>query len=149
VSVLIDYPFSAYPDNLGHWAQTLIPLFCTLFSGSWKEAVGDAPVTTLMFVNLERKSFEVHLPPPPRPFPKSGFQTEGFWREKENIQNTSLSTTDLWTQSFPREIGQSEERQNLGNLKKNQKPKKKGNLRNQDMEIMQQRFLNASEGYRP
>lgn len=58
VSVLVDFPFSAYPDNLGHWAQTLVPLFCTLSSLGWKQAVGGAPVATVFFANLERKAFE-------------------------------------------------------------------------------------------
>lgn len=70
--MLIDFPYLAFPNNLGHWAQTLVPLFCTLASEGWKEATNGVPVSSIIFVNLKRKSFEVTPTPPPQlPTPPS------------------------------------------------------------------------------
>jgi hypothetical protein len=33
VTLLLDFPFPAFPDNLGHWAELLLPLYSALSTG--------------------------------------------------------------------------------------------------------------------
>ncbi|KXZ42824.1 hypothetical protein GPECTOR_116g356 [Gonium pectorale] len=35
-TLLVDFPFPAFPDNLGHWAEIMLPTFSVLADGSWR-----------------------------------------------------------------------------------------------------------------
>ncbi|WIA40763.1 hypothetical protein OEZ86_004443 [Tetradesmus obliquus] len=37
VTLYVDFPFPAFPDNLGHWAELLLPLHSALSSSSWAQ----------------------------------------------------------------------------------------------------------------
>lgn len=39
VTLLIDFPFPAFPDNLGHWAELLLPLYSALSSSRGSNAL--------------------------------------------------------------------------------------------------------------
>ncbi|KAG2488504.1 hypothetical protein HYH03_013007 [Edaphochlamys debaryana] len=36
-TLLVDFPFPAFPDNLGHWAELMLPTFSVLLAGQWKD----------------------------------------------------------------------------------------------------------------
>ena len=57
-TILIDFAFPAYPDNMGHWAELIAPLFCTLAASNWRQAAGGKPVGTVIFTNLGGNSLE-------------------------------------------------------------------------------------------
>lgn len=41
-TLVIDFPFPAYPYNSGHWTEVVLPLFRTLADGRWaKHCVGE------------------------------------------------------------------------------------------------------------
>ncbi|KAG2429620.1 hypothetical protein HXX76_010852 [Chlamydomonas incerta] len=35
-TLLVDFPFPAFPDNLGHWLEIMTPTFSVLANGSWR-----------------------------------------------------------------------------------------------------------------
>ncbi|PNH04842.1 hypothetical protein TSOC_009007 [Tetrabaena socialis] len=40
-TLLVDFPFPAFPDHLGHWAEVMLPTFSVLLNGHWREdAIG-------------------------------------------------------------------------------------------------------------
>ena len=39
ITLRLDFPFSAFPDNLGYWAEVLLPLYSTLRHSFWKELI--------------------------------------------------------------------------------------------------------------
>jgi len=61
VSLLLDYAFPAYPDNMGHWAEAILPIYNVLERGTWQEAIPGSSgiVDNLVFVNLKRTQLAV------------------------------------------------------------------------------------------
>eukprot|EP00198_Chlamydomonas_reinhardtii_P008302 XP_001697639.1 predicted protein [Chlamydomonas reinhardtii] len=47
-TLLVDFPFPAFPDNLGHWLEIMTPTFSVLANGSWRS---DARGTRGRFVD--------------------------------------------------------------------------------------------------
>ena len=37
-TLLFDFPFPAFPDHIGHYAELLIPAYSEMLDGTWKEA---------------------------------------------------------------------------------------------------------------
>jgi hypothetical protein len=64
VSLLVDLPFPAFPDNMGHWAEALLPVYNVLEQGPWREALpagssASGTIDTLIFVNLRNEDLLV------------------------------------------------------------------------------------------
>lgn len=61
VSLLVDFPFAAYPDNFGHWAEVLLPIFNVLEQRDWSagSARSIGRVDTLVMTNLRKESLAV------------------------------------------------------------------------------------------
>lgn len=38
----IDFPFPAFAENMGHWAEVLLPIYSALSEGTWREHAGRA-----------------------------------------------------------------------------------------------------------
>ena len=58
-TVLIDQPYPSFPDNMGHWAEVLVPLYNLLTSGPWRQS--HTHVDTILFGNLQRSQLDVSL----------------------------------------------------------------------------------------
>ncbi|BDA48143.1 hypothetical protein COCOBI_11-4020 [Coccomyxa sp. Obi] len=56
LSLLLDLAFPAFPDNMGHWMEALLPVYNILRQGAWKQALpgGRGVIDTVIFVNLRR-----------------------------------------------------------------------------------------------
>ena len=63
-TLIIDLPYPGYPDNMGHWAETLLPIYSVLSSEAWRRDVGKAGgsphIDTILFSNLRRQQLQVH-----------------------------------------------------------------------------------------
>lgn len=56
-TLLVDFPFPAFPDNLGHWAEVMITTYSVLADGAWRgNLVGGrgAFVDRIMLPNLRK-----------------------------------------------------------------------------------------------
>ncbi|KAL4433026.1 hypothetical protein ABPG77_006453 [Micractinium sp. CCAP 211/92] len=55
----VDFPFPAFPENMGHWAEALLPIYSALTNGSWAATAGLAPeaahLSSVIFPNLRRE----------------------------------------------------------------------------------------------
>ena len=64
-TLVIDLPYPGYPDNMGHWAETLLPVFSVLSRETWRrdvvEASGSPYIDTILFSNLRRQQLQVQL----------------------------------------------------------------------------------------
>lgn len=41
-TLVLDFPFAAFPDNLGHWAELMVPIYNIMQKGDWaRENSGD------------------------------------------------------------------------------------------------------------
>ena len=62
-TLIIDLPYPGYPDNMGHWAETLLPVYSALSRNEWRRDVvraGGAPhLDTILFSNLRRQQLQV------------------------------------------------------------------------------------------
>jgi hypothetical protein len=58
-TVLIDQPYPSFPDNMGHWAEVLVPLYNLLTSTPWRQS--HTHVDTILFGNLQRSQLDVSL----------------------------------------------------------------------------------------
>ena len=58
---MIDIPFPAYPENMGHWAEVLLPLYSVLAMREWTHMVkGQSTVIDrLLLVNVRRQYLQV------------------------------------------------------------------------------------------
>ena len=57
----VDFPFPAFPENMGHWVEELLPVYSGLVNASWQAHVppeGRA-VHSLLFPNLRRAQIQV------------------------------------------------------------------------------------------
>ena len=59
-TVMIDIPFPAYPENMGHWAEVLLPLYSVLAMREWAHMVkGQSTVIDrLLLVNVRRQNLQ-------------------------------------------------------------------------------------------
>lgn len=65
-TLVLDFPFPAFPDNMGHWAEILAPAYSCLASGQWRAhlpAGSHGHLDALLLVNLRRE--QLQAPPPP------------------------------------------------------------------------------------
>ncbi len=56
MSLLVDFPFPAYPDNFGHWAEVLLPIYNFVQQQDWAQG---APIGTLVMTNLRKERLAV------------------------------------------------------------------------------------------
>ncbi|CAK0784873.1 hypothetical protein CVIRNUC_008078 [Coccomyxa viridis] len=58
VSLLIDYPFAAYPDNFGHWAELLLPIYNVIEERTCSQghAVASGRIDSLVMTNVRKQS---------------------------------------------------------------------------------------------
>ena len=56
-TVLIDQPYPSFPDNMGHWAEVLVPLYSLLTSAPWRQS--HTHVDNIVFGNLQRSQLDV------------------------------------------------------------------------------------------
>ena len=61
VSLLVDFPFAAYPDNFGHWAEVLLPIYNFVQQQDWAQGTaGPSPhIGTLVMTNLRKEPLAV------------------------------------------------------------------------------------------
>ena len=57
---MIDIPFPAYPENMGHWAEVLLPLYSVLAMREWAPMVKGAStvIDRLLLVNVRRQNLQ-------------------------------------------------------------------------------------------
>lgn len=61
-TLLLDLAFPAFPDNFGHWAEAIVPIYNVLSARAWKSSIPSGSSThidTLIFVNLRREQLAV------------------------------------------------------------------------------------------
>ncbi|GFR45470.1 hypothetical protein Agub_g6869, partial [Astrephomene gubernaculifera] len=57
-TLLLDFPFPAFPDNLGHWAEILFPVFSVLSEGGWRSDTAgsrQAAIDRILLPNLRKE----------------------------------------------------------------------------------------------
>ena len=61
LSLLVDFPFAAYPDNFGHWAEVLLPIYNTVEQQEWPPHIAgpNRQIDTLVMTNLRKDSLAV------------------------------------------------------------------------------------------
>ena len=61
VSLLVDFPFAAYPDNFGHWAEVLLPIYNFVRQQPWPAHAAGAHnhIDTLVLTNLRKDVLSV------------------------------------------------------------------------------------------
>ncbi|KAL3143022.1 hypothetical protein ABBQ38_003301 [Trebouxia sp. C0009 RCD-2024] len=59
-TLLIDFPFPAFPENMGHWAEVLLPLYSALVAGTWRQHVQGSShhVDRLLLSNVRREQLQ-------------------------------------------------------------------------------------------
>lgn len=82
ITLLLDFPFPAFPDNLGTWVELLLPLYSQLSEGRWHKLVPADVLASLppssstgegtagaglyidrvLFINLKRGQIQVGMP---------------------------------------------------------------------------------------
>ena len=62
----LDFPFPAFPQNLGHWAEALAPVYSALADGGWRARApeADGRLQALVFPNLHRDQVQVRAQRP-------------------------------------------------------------------------------------
>jgi len=57
VTLFIDFPFPAFPDNLGHWAELLLPLYSALSSSQLLQLLkgGHKHIDRLLLLNVRQQ----------------------------------------------------------------------------------------------
>ncbi len=58
LTLFIDQPFPQFPENMGFWAEVLLPLYSLLSSPAWA-AAGLGCVDQVLFGNLQRHQLKV------------------------------------------------------------------------------------------
>ena len=60
-TLLVDFPFPAFPDNMGHWAEVLLPVYSTLLTGAWRKHVQGTShhIDRLLLINVRRDQLQV------------------------------------------------------------------------------------------
>ncbi len=62
-TLLIDFPFPAFPESMGHWAEVLLPVYSALVTGAWKQHVQGPSrhIDRLLLSNVRRDQLQVHI----------------------------------------------------------------------------------------
>ena len=61
-TLLLDFPFPAFPDNMGHWVEILAAAYSVLLQGAWCSGPGtQCGLSSLLLVNLRREALQVAL----------------------------------------------------------------------------------------
>lgn len=57
----VDFPFPAFPENMGHWAEVLAPIYSALTNASWRQRAPDSEgyLRAVIFPNLRREQVQV------------------------------------------------------------------------------------------
>ena len=55
---MLDFPFPAFPDNMGHWVEILAPVYSVLAQGAWCSP-HSCQLAALLLVNLQRPDLQV------------------------------------------------------------------------------------------
>lgn len=60
--MLIDFPFPAFPESMGHWAEVLLPVYSALVTGAWQQHVQGPSrhIDRLLLSNVRRDQLQVH-----------------------------------------------------------------------------------------
>ena len=63
MSLLVDYPFAAYPDNFGHWTEILLPIYNVIEERTCSQghAVALSRIDSLVMTNVRKQSLAVSL----------------------------------------------------------------------------------------
>ncbi|EFN55147.1 hypothetical protein CHLNCDRAFT_134237 [Chlorella variabilis] len=56
----VDFPFPAFPENMGHWAEVLAPIYSALTNASWRQRAPDSEgyLRAVIFPNLRREQVQ-------------------------------------------------------------------------------------------
>lgn len=59
-TLLIDFPFSAFPENLGYWAELLLPLYGVLRTAGWTQYLkgGSTGIDRIMLTNVQKLMYD-------------------------------------------------------------------------------------------
>ena len=57
-TLVLDFPFPAFPDNMGHWVEVLAPAYSVLSRGAWCGR-GSCRLAGLLLINLQREDLQV------------------------------------------------------------------------------------------
>ncbi|DBB16714.1 TPA: hypothetical protein ACH3X3_014959 [Trebouxia sp. C0006] len=59
-TLLIDFPFPAFPESMGHWAEVLLPVYSALVTGAWKQHVQGPSrhIDRLLLSNVRRDQLQ-------------------------------------------------------------------------------------------
>lgn len=59
-TLLIDFPFPAFPESMGHWAEVLLPVYSALVTGAWKQHVQgpSTHIDRLLLSNVRRDQLQ-------------------------------------------------------------------------------------------
>ncbi|KAK9837380.1 hypothetical protein WJX84_006958, partial [Apatococcus fuscideae] len=59
-TLLLDFPFAAFPENIGHWQETLVPVYNVMSSRDWlQEVQGNSKhIDTVFMLNLRREQLK-------------------------------------------------------------------------------------------
>ena len=62
-TLLIDFPFPAFPESMGHWAEVLLPVYSALVTGAWKQHVQGPSrhIDRLLLSNVRQDQLQVHI----------------------------------------------------------------------------------------
>ena len=60
-TLLLDLAFAAFPDNFGHWAEAILPVYNVLCDPAWpfNTSSGSRQIDTLILINLRREQLAV------------------------------------------------------------------------------------------
>ena len=60
-TIFLDFPFAAFPENIGHWQEILLPIYNMLSSSAWLAEMqgGSKYVDTVFMLNLRRDQLRV------------------------------------------------------------------------------------------
>ena len=62
-TLVLDLPYPSFPDNMGHWAEILLPIYSVLSGDDWQPAVvaagGTPQIDSIVFPNLRRQQLQV------------------------------------------------------------------------------------------
>ena len=65
-TLLIDFPFPAFPDNMGHWAEVLAPAYSCLSTKTWTKYLPQnlseawtPDLDAILLINLSREDLQV------------------------------------------------------------------------------------------
>ena len=60
-SLWVDFPYPTFPENMGHWAEVLLPIYSQLSDASWRQHAYDSAEGTIravVFPNLRREQVQ-------------------------------------------------------------------------------------------